>query len=162
MTLHTGPSFCEHTICIGTPDLGLLGRLEVAPDVRDAAAFYLSHAPTRPDIYYFGVFHAGRLIGQILLHDIDEASGESLVAYHVFQAADRSRGFGTIALGLLQGYVQASQPLRRLVIITSRDNSASQRIAAKCGFKIVGPAREDPDRLLVFAWDIPGRAARPG
>lgn len=159
--LHAGETFCEHSVCIGAPDLALLDRLEVAPDVRDAAAFYRQHAPARPDMHYFGVFQAGRLIGQILLHDIDGATGESLVAYHLFHAADRSRGFGTIALGLLQRYALTRQELRRLVIITSRDNPASQRIAVKRGFQLIGPAHEDSERLLVFAWDVPGRAVRP-
>lgn len=43
--------------------------------------------------------------------------------------------------------------LTRAVIITSVDNVASQRLAQRCGFTYVGPAREGPDGM-VFEWRI--------
>jgi RimJ/RimL family protein N-acetyltransferase len=45
--------------------------------------------------------------------------------------------------------------LKKLVIITSRDNLASQRIAQKCGFQYVGASREDPVNDMVFEWYVP-------
>jgi RimJ/RimL family protein N-acetyltransferase len=156
MAVHNGPSYCQHEICIGPPDLAQIASVPKAPDVRDSITFYLDAAPTRPDIYYFCIYQHATPVGQIVLHDIDWQAGESLIGYHLFLQEYRSRGIGTTALALLQRYVRANTSLRRLIIITSRDNHASQRIAIKCGFDLIGPAREDPDQLLVFGWDVPG------
>jgi RimJ/RimL family protein N-acetyltransferase len=51
--------------------------------------------------------------------------------------------------------------LRRLVVITSDDNVASQRIARKCGFVPIGPPREDPLHGVCLEWRV-ARAACPG
>ena len=154
MAFHTGHSYCQHAICIGTPDAEHIRTVPKAHDVEESVSFYLHAAATRVDIYYLCIYQHALPVGQILLHDIDVRSGESLVGYHLFRIADRGRGIGTTALALLQAYVQ-NIPLTRLIIITSRDNTASQRIATKCGFHVVGPAREDPEHLIVFAWDVP-------
>jgi RimJ/RimL family protein N-acetyltransferase len=161
MTIHMGQPLCDHHVCIGPPNFERLQGTPIAPDVREAVAFYHEQAPVRANCYAFGVYWFGAFIGQIVLHDIDEAAGESLVAYHLFHPTNRNQGIGTIALRLLQQYVQSTRMLRRLVIITSHDNPASQRIAAKCGFQQVGPAREDPEHLIVFAWDVPESEAPP-
>ena len=155
MPLHTGLSYCHHQICIGQLDPDATRRVPQALDIRDAVAFYLDAAPTRADIYTFGIYADARLVGQISLHDIDWHTHESLVAYHLFLPDDRGRGIGTTALTLLQQYVRTATSLTRVFAITSRDNIASQRIAAKSGFQLVGPAREDPEHLLVFVWDVP-------
>jgi RimJ/RimL family protein N-acetyltransferase len=42
--------------------------------------------------------------------------------------------------------------LTRLVIITARENLASQQIAQKCGFQYTGGSREDPVNDMVFIW----------
>ncbi len=154
MPLYAGPSYCHQDVCIGSPDLERLSTAPKVADILDAATFYLNTAPTRSDIYYFCIYQQGTPIGQIILHDIDWQTGESLVAYHLFLPEYRGRGKGTTALALLQRYVRSATPLTRLVLITSRDNPASQRIAAKCQFELLGPAREDPEQLLVFAWDV--------
>jgi RimJ/RimL family protein N-acetyltransferase len=141
-------------ICIGVPDLELIRTMRKASDIEDSVIFYTQAAPMRPDIYYFCIYHRTVPVGQIMLHDINTASGESLIGYHLFRAEDRGHGIGTIALRLLQAHVHAATILTRLIIITSRDNPASQRIAMKCGFHLIGPAREDPEHLIVFAWNV--------
>jgi len=155
MALHTGQSYCQHDVCIGPADLAQIVAAPKAPDIQDSVEFYLDAAPTRPDIYYFCIYQLAAPVGQIVLHDIDWQAGESLIGYHLFLPAYRGRSIGTVALSLLQAYVQSATSLTRLVIITSRDNQASQRIALKCGFQLVGLAREDPDRMIVFAWNVP-------
>jgi RimJ/RimL family protein N-acetyltransferase len=156
MAVHTGSSCCQLDICIGAPDLAQIASVPIAPDVRDSVTFYLDAAPTRPDIYYFCIYYQAMCVGQVFLHDIDWQTGESLIGYHLFLPEYRGRGIGSRALALLQIYVRASTSLTRLIIITSRDNHASQRIAIKCGFDLVGPAGEDPDHLIVFGWQVPG------
>ncbi len=153
--VHIGPSYCQHDICIGPPDLAQIAAVPIASDIRDSVSFYLDAAPLRSDIYYFCIYHHATPVGQIILHDIDWQTGESLIGYHIFLPEYRGRGVGTSALALLQRYVRSMRNLTRLFIITSRDNQASQRVAIKCGFELIGPAREDPDQLLVFAWDVP-------
>jgi RimJ/RimL family protein N-acetyltransferase len=57
--------------------------------------------------------------------------------------------------------VREETALRRLVAITSDDNTPSQRIALKCGFTHTGPPREDPVHGMCFEWaaDPVGSAA---
>ncbi|MDQ2997939.1 MAG: GNAT family N-acetyltransferase [Chloroflexota bacterium] len=154
MAFHTGQSYCQHAICIGAPDVEQLRTVPKARDVEESVSFYLHAAPTRLAMYYFCIYQHALPVGQIMLHDINARSGERLIGYHLFRIADRGQGIGTIALALLQAYVQTT-PLTRLIIITSRDHTASQQIATKCGFHVLGPAREDPEHLIVFAWDVP-------
>lgn len=153
MTLHEGRAYRRGAISIGPSDPVAIRLAEKSPDVAASVERWPDEALRRDDIYYFSIFDAGELVGQILLHDIDHPSGEALVAYHVFERSRRGRGIGATALTLLQEYVRAQSDLSRLVIITSADNVASRRVAEKCGFTYVGPPREDPSALL-FAWDI--------
>jgi ribosomal-protein-serine acetyltransferase len=116
---------------------------------------WFTAAEARPDIYYFCVYCGDALVGQILLHDIDREQRTSLIAYHLFEPHNRGRGIGTSALRLLLRFVVEQTDLATLIIITSRDNLASQRIAQKCGFRYVGASREDPVSGVVFEWGKP-------
>jgi RimJ/RimL family protein N-acetyltransferase len=155
MAFYTGPSYSQDQVSIGSPDLNLLQSVSIAEDVKHPVEYWVSEAPGREDILYFSIFLGQELIGQILLHDLDAEMGESLVAYHLFRTQMRGHGYGTKALYLLQSYVLSHTSLKKLVIITSRDNLASQRIALKCGFQYVGTSREDPVNDMVFEWHVP-------
>jgi ribosomal-protein-serine acetyltransferase len=100
-------------------------------------------------IVYFCIRERDRLVGQIMLHDIDRDAGVALVGYHIFSAADRGRGIGTRALSLLCEFTARETALLRIVAITGVENIASQRIAMKCGFRKLGPAREGA-HLVVY------------
>ncbi|NNG36862.1 GNAT family N-acetyltransferase [Nakamurella aerolata] len=106
------------------------------------------HWINKPDTDHFGIDVAGRVVGQIVLHDINLANGEALIAYHVFAASDRRRGYATRALARLVELATERGDLRRLVIITSADNAASQALARRGGFRYVGAPREDPTGLV--------------
>ena len=149
MTLHSGPTYGDGDVSIGPPDIDVPHRVPKAVDR------WLSEALVRDDIYYFSIFHLQRPVGQIFLHDMDPAIGESLIGYHLFEPQLRGRGIGTKALRLLQQFVIEATTLRRLVIITSRDNTASQAIARKCRFMFAGVPREDPVNGIVFEWSVP-------
>lgn len=95
------------------------------------------------------------MVGQILLHDMDADTGESLVGYHVFEPHRRGQRTGTKALTLLERFAAEQTGLRKLVIITSQDNLASQALARKCGFVLTGASRKDPENGLVFEWTAP-------
>jgi len=98
---------------------------------------------------YFAIQHEHELIGQIMLHDIDAPQREAMVGYHIFQLAQRGHGYGTAALTALCSYAFGTLGLMRLVAITSLDNVASRRLAAKCAFRELGAAREEP-HLVVY------------
>ena len=155
MTFYTGPSYSQDQVSIVSPDLNFLQSSLIASDVKDSMEHWVSETQNREDILYFSIFLNQELIGQILLHDLNVDTGESLVAYHLFRPQLRGQGIGTHALRLLQSYVQRQTMLKKLVVITSRDNLASQQIARKCGFQYVGPSREDPVNEMVFEWDVP-------
>ena len=155
MAFYTGPSYRQDPVSIGSPDPGLLQSVLVDSDVRDSIEHWFSEARRREDILYFSIFRDGKLAGQILLHDINAHIGESLVAYHLFHPQLRGQGTGTQALRLLQSYILHQKALKKLVIITSRDNLASQHIARKCEFQYVAPSREDPVNEMVFEWYMP-------
>jgi len=150
MALYTGPSYWQEGVSIGPPAIGPL-RAGAA----GGFARWFLEAPERDDVCYFSIYVGRALVGQILLHDIDATTGESLVGYHVFEPRQRGRGTGTKALTLLERFAAERTRLRRLVIITSRDNLASQALARKCGFVLTGTPREDPENGLVFEWTIP-------
>jgi RimJ/RimL family protein N-acetyltransferase len=128
--------------------------ISIAPDVKVPFEHWSSEASGREDILYFSIFRGKEAIGQSLLHDLNAETGESLVAYHLFRPELHGQGFGTLALGLLQSYVLRETELKKLIIITSRDNMASQQLARKCDFQYVGASREDPVNETVFVWNI--------
>jgi RimJ/RimL family protein N-acetyltransferase len=154
MSFHTGPIYSQDQVSIGAFDLSLLRSISIAPDVKVPVEHWSSEAPGSDDILYFSIFRGQEVIGQILLHDLNAQTGESLIAYHLFRPELRGQGFGTLALGLLQSYVLRETELKKLIIITSRDNMASQQLARKCDFQYVGASREDPVNEMVFVWNI--------
>jgi RimJ/RimL family protein N-acetyltransferase len=155
MTFYTGLSYRPDQVSIGAPDFRLLQSILIDLDVKESFEHWVSEAQKREDILYFSIFQGQEPIGQILLHDVNPHTGESLVAYHLFMAQLRGQGIGTHALRLLQSHVLHRTDLKKLVIITSRGNLASQRIARKCEFDYIGTSREDPVNDLVFEWHVP-------
>ena len=132
MTFYTSQSYRQDQVSIGSSDLDLLQSISIDSDVRDSKEHWVSEAQRREDILYFSIFLDRELLGQM-----------------------RGHGYGTKALYLLQSYVLSHTLLKKLVIITSRDNLASQRLALKCGFQYVGASREDPVNDMVFEWHVP-------
>jgi len=144
----------DGTICLRPPNVEAVWHAPKSPDVAHEHERWIAPASAmNADTRYFSVYEGTRLVGQIFLHDIDARTGEALTGYHLFEPQFRGRGIGTVALALLQRFVVASTSLTRLVIITSEDNYASRRIAEKCGFVFVGPARESP-HWIVLHWDV--------
>ena len=156
MTFYTGPELTDGVVALRAPDQADLRQVEPAPDVAEAFRHWLATAYSAGDVLYFSVYMGSRLAGQILLHDIDHGSREALVAYHLFDAALRGRGYGSRALRLLVSYLHTTE-LHRVFIITSRDNVASRRVAEKAGFNYLGPPREDPVNGMVFVLDLSSR-----
>jgi len=142
----------------GEVQLGRVRPEQVRATTADAAVNgsmgWIDCAEAETSILYFGVYRNARLVGQIFLHDIAPAEREALIAYHLFTDFERRLGTGTQALRLLQLYLISTQQVRTVTIITSRDNSASQRLAIRCGFTFRGAPREDPEGLT-YQWQVP-------
>jgi RimJ/RimL family protein N-acetyltransferase len=147
VVIHDGPPLSDGAVSLGSvrPD-DVHGCL--TDDTVTHSMGWVDRAASDSLMLYFGIFRDQALIGQIFLHDHDEQQREALVGYHVFSAAHRGSGTGTAALRLLQGYVVEQLPLKRIIVITSTDNRASQHLAVRCGFALAGAPTEDPDGLL--------------
>ncbi len=63
------------------------------------------------------------------------------VGYILYDPADRGKGYGTEALGLLVDYLFDWLNLARIQIQVELDNTASRRLAEKCGFEQEGIMR---------------------
>ena len=153
MALHEGQAYRENGVSLEAPVPAIMRAAPLAEDVRASEGHWLADALSDDSVYYFAVCENGKVVGQVLLHDIDHENKTALVAYALFQPGSRRRGTGTTMLKLLQRFVVEATAIEKLVIITSRDNPASQRIAEKCGFKFSGTSREDPVNGMVFEWE---------
>jgi RimJ/RimL family protein N-acetyltransferase len=154
MTLHTGPSYGAANVSIRPPIPTEILKISPADDVVDVVQSALLWAQTDNRVHYFSVYEQHTLVGAIYLHDINAQTGEALIGYHLFHQRERGQGIGAKMLGLLQQYVVYETVLQRLIIITDKANGASRGIAAKCGFKHISGAREDPENLVVYAWEV--------
>lgn len=154
MTLHEGQTYRDEIVSLQPPQPERIRSVTQSEDVRDEVEYWLAQALQDENTYYFSVFDADELVGQILLHDIDQTSKEALIANHLFQPRYRRRGTGTRMLNLLKAFIQTETDLKTLFIITSQDNPASQRIAQKCNFEYVGTSREDPIAGRVYRWCV--------
>ena len=149
MTIYSGSPLSDGDVRIGPPENQDLDFVPLANDVAEAARHWLREARGQETIIYFAVYFKQVWVGGIVLLDFSIQSGESLIAYHLFNLTGEARGSAQ-ALSLLIDYVQKETALDRLVIITSKENTASQKIAMKNGFRFLGPSREDPLNGMVF------------
>ena len=144
MTVYRGPPLAGGPVSLAEPhEHGLAAALQGA-DIGDDEKAWFARAAGDETICYFAIERDARLIGQVMLHDIDWSASEALVGYHIFLPEDRGQGSGSAALAAACRYALGQFGLRRLVAITTYDNAASRRIAAKAGFREIGPAREGP------------------
>ncbi len=153
MALHQGQPYKANTVALEAPIPSAINNATLAEDVRASEGHWFAEALKDDSLYYFAVTESGEVVGQVLLHDIDLEANVALVAYALFEPTNRRRGIGTEMLNLLQRFVVEATNIKKLVIITSRDNLASQRIAEKCGFTFIGVSREDPTNGMVFEWE---------
>ena len=161
MAVYGGAARLSGPVALTAPRPDALAVALTTAELVDDAKTWFAQARNEESVLYFTIEAAGRLVGQIVLHDIDLPLREAMVGYHVFRAEDRGQGYGTAALRGLCAYAAQEMHLRRLVAITSLDNSPSRRRAIKAGFREIGPAREGP-HLIAYEWPSPeSRAQQP-
>jgi RimJ/RimL family protein N-acetyltransferase len=145
MTVYDGPPIDAGAVALVAPvEAALRQAIEHSEGLTERERSWLDNASTDRTCLYFAIERDSRLVGQIILHDIDSERAEAMVGYHIFRAADRGTGTGAAALRALCDYAFGELRVGRLVIITTLDNAASRRLAEKCGFRETGPAREGP------------------
>jgi [ribosomal protein S5]-alanine N-acetyltransferase len=92
--------------------------------------------------FYVLVAEDGSILGRFNLYDLED--GTAKLGYRVAQHV-AGRGVATATVRELCRLAVSRHGLRTLRAATSRDNAASQRVLAKAGFVLVGPA--DPADL---------------
>jgi RimJ/RimL family protein N-acetyltransferase len=85
---------------------------------------------------------AGRVVGWILCFTPDPKRDSREVAYLVFDEASRNKGYATEALSLFVRFLFRTMPIHRVELNIAADNSASRKVAEKCGFACEGLSRE--------------------
>jgi ribosomal-protein-alanine N-acetyltransferase len=144
VTVYHGPPIAGGPVSVVEPDEPAQAAALEAADLSDHQKAWFARAASDEAIYYFAIEYDALLVGQVVLHDIDWAAAEALVGYHIFRPEDRGLGCASAALGAVRSHAFGQLGLRRLVAITTYDNAASRRTAARAGFRETGPAREGP------------------
>jgi len=87
----------------------------------------------------------GHCVGEARLHHVDRAAGEGRLALGLFAPADRGRGLGTEAAGLVLAHAFGALGLARVRLRVLAFNARAVACYRRCGFREVGrePARLD-------------------
>ncbi|MEU0554167.1 GNAT family protein [Dactylosporangium sp. NPDC006015] len=80
------------------------------------------------------------LLGEVSLHEVRPTRGSAAIGYWLAPAG-RGRGAATQAVRLLAGWAFAELRIARLELTCGPDNTASQRVATRCGFSLEGLLR---------------------
>ncbi len=124
-----------------------------APPAHPAARRWWQRQRDGEPVRLFEARIGAEAVAAVVLHDLDRERRSALVAYHVYEPSRRRRGVGTAALRAVQQIVTSEGELDELVVITSADNGASQRLAERCGCRPRRAPREGPAGLL-YVWRV--------
>jgi [ribosomal protein S5]-alanine N-acetyltransferase len=105
------------------------------------AAFAESGFWSRDEGIFAIVDRSDRFLGIVGWEQLNGDIPDVEVSYRLLDQADRGKGIGTEALGLLSGWLFDSGRMNRLRANVHIDNKASRRVAEKCGFTQEGTAR---------------------
>jgi RimJ/RimL family protein N-acetyltransferase len=84
---------------------------------------------------------ADELLGHIEFYKTVNYLDEYELSYHIYEPDWRSKGAATQAVDLLTRYLFEAKRVNRIRLIIHPDNTASRRIAEKCGYRHEGTAR---------------------
>jgi RimJ/RimL family protein N-acetyltransferase len=88
----------------------------------------------------------GRLLGSTGLHDVNRGRGDAEIGYWVAAPA-RGRGVATRAVELVTRWALSDYGLRHVDLLTKLGNEASERVAARAGYRYAGEVRGVPSLL---------------
>jgi ribosomal-protein-alanine N-acetyltransferase len=83
----------------------------------------------------------GELIGHIEFFKTVDYLDEYELSYQIYSPVNRGKGAATEAVQMLVRYLFESRPVNRIRLVVHPDNTASRRLAARCGFLHEGTAR---------------------
>lgn len=81
------------------------------------------------------------LLGHIEFFKTVNFLDEFELSYQVYAPEQRGQGVATEAVSLLVRYLFETKPVNRIRLVIHPDNTASRRLAEKCGFRHEGTAR---------------------
>jgi len=84
----------------------------------------------------------GRKLGHIFYFNVDPFRKVYEIGYNIFQPANRGQGVMTEALRIFSAYLFEIKSVPRLQVMVAVGNTASRRVAEKCGFRHEGVLRE--------------------
>jgi len=88
----------------------------------------------------FVICAADKIVGMIAFFPASFFNGFE-IGYILFDIASRNKGYMTEALSLLTKYLFSAKKINRLQLTVIVGNTASKRVAEKCGFKLEGVMR---------------------
>lgn len=83
----------------------------------------------------------GEILGHVEFFKTVNYLDEYELSYHVYSSKYRGKGVATEAVTLMTRYLFESKRMNRIRLVIHPDNTASRRIAEKCGFRHEGTAR---------------------
>jgi [ribosomal protein S5]-alanine N-acetyltransferase len=84
---------------------------------------------------------AEKMVGHIEFFKTVNYLDELELSYQIYEPADRGHGYATEAVNLFVQYLFGCLTMNRLRLIIHPENSASRRVAEKCGFTHESTAR---------------------
>jgi RimJ/RimL family protein N-acetyltransferase len=94
------------------------------------------------DRWDYGILVEGRLIGEVVLNHLDPANRSCSLRIAIWSAADRGRGYGTEAVGLVVDFAFRRLDLNRVELEVYAFNPQARRAYEKAGFRLEGTKRE--------------------
>lgn len=94
------------------------------------------------DLYLFVILEKEKMIGVLILKNIDWRIPKGELAYFVDQEYE-GKGFMSAAMEWLQGHCFNTLGMNKLYIKLSPQNKASQRLAIRSGFQLEGVLRQE-------------------
>jgi [ribosomal protein S5]-alanine N-acetyltransferase len=145
----------------------LANRAYFAASITDRGDDYFAHFAQRHQAmladqdsgagaFYVLVGEDGAVLGRFNLYEIDDGTAE--LGYRVAENA-AGHGVATAAVRELCRLAAADYGLRRLWALTGQQNTASQRVLAKAGFTVTGPADIRGRPATWYQLDLPNAPA---
>ncbi|MCL2707984.1 MAG: GNAT family N-acetyltransferase [Defluviitaleaceae bacterium] len=91
--------------------------------------------------YAMVLYETDELIGNIGLHNIDDISRSAEIGLFIGEAANRGKGYGAEALGLMLNFAFESLNLRNVMLQLNSDNERAFACYRKTGFREIGRRR---------------------
>ncbi|PNY93427.1 N-acetyltransferase [Staphylococcus chromogenes] len=112
----------------------------------------------------YAIYEKNQLIGTVDIHNIDTQNHTGEIGYWLSQHVT-GQGVMTKAVRLLCDLAFNDLLLNRLEIRAQKENKASQRVAAKGGFRFIGEAREEVyrqgDYVTMYHYELLKRDFKP-